>query len=66
MNDRIKQLKEQATQCRPHGHNGVKWVFNPEVFAELIVRECAEIATMNQHQWASAGSYVLKNFGVEE
>ena len=37
-----------------------------EKFAELIVRECADIATMNQFQWDSAGGYVLKHFGVEE
>ena len=35
-------------------------------FAELIVRECADIATINQHEWHSAGSYVLKHFGVEQ
>jgi hypothetical protein len=40
MNERIKELKEQATVCTPHGHDGVKWIFNPELFAELIVREC--------------------------
>jgi len=34
-------------------------------FAELIVRECADIATINAHQWASPGTYVLKHFGVE-
>lgn len=33
-------------------------------FAELIICECADIATINQHQWHSAGSYVLKHFGV--
>ena len=36
-----------------------------EKFAELIVRECADIATMNQFQWDSAGGYVLKHFGIE-
>jgi hypothetical protein len=40
--------------------------FDTERFAELIVRECADIATMNQFQWDSAGGYVLKHFGVEE
>ena len=35
-------------------------------FAELIVRECADIATINQHEWHSAGSYVLKHFGFEK
>ena len=33
---------------------------------ELIVRECADVATINAHQWASPGTYVLKHFGVEE
>ena len=37
-----------------------------EKFAELIVRECADIATMNQFQWDSAGGYVLKHFGIEK
>jgi hypothetical protein len=37
-----------------------------EKFAELIVRECADIATINSHQWHSAGRFVLTHFGVEE
>jgi hypothetical protein len=41
------------------------WLFN-EKFAELIVRECADIATINTHQWETPGTYVLKHFGVEE
>ena len=36
-----------------------------EVFAELVVRECADIATINQHQWDEVGLFVLKHFGVE-
>ena len=39
---------------------------NIETFAKLIVRECADIATINAHEWASPGTYVLKHFGVEE
>ena len=34
-------------------------------FAQLIVAECANVATINAHQWASPGTYVLKHFGVE-
>jgi hypothetical protein len=37
-----------------------------EKFAELVVRECADIATMNQYQPFTAGTYVLKHFGVEQ
>lgn len=34
-------------------------------FAKLIVRECADIATINNHQYEPSGTYVLKHFGVE-
>jgi len=36
-----------------------------EKFAELIVRECADIASINQHQFHRVGKYVLEHFGVE-
>ena len=66
MNERIKELAEQA-----YGIDDGK-PFHPsalvalEKFAELIVKECAAIASMNQHQWEPTGVYVLKHFGVEE
>jgi hypothetical protein len=34
-------------------------------FAEMIVKECADIATINQYQSYTPGHYVLKHFGVE-
>lgn len=37
-----------------------------QLFAELIVRECADIATINQYQPSTAGTYVLKHFEVDE
>ena len=62
MNERIKVLAEQASkETFPVG--SMVWM---EQFAELIVKECADIATINAHQWASPGTYVLKHFGVEE
>ena len=33
--------------------------------SELIVRECADIAAINQHQHYSVGTYVLNHFGVK-
>jgi hypothetical protein len=52
----LKELSKQAeTEC---GWSEVK-------FAELIIRECADIATMNQYQPFTAGTYVLKHFGLE-
>ena len=40
--------------------------FDVEKFALLIVRECADIATINAHQWTPPGSYVRQHFGVED
>jgi hypothetical protein len=36
-----------------------------EKFAELIIKECADIATINQYQSYTPGHYVLKHFGVK-
>jgi hypothetical protein len=40
----------------------IKW---EQKFAELIVRECADIASINQFQSDEVGNYVRKHFGVE-
>jgi hypothetical protein len=70
VNERIDQLWGEALdQAVPEtytrlSHSQVLKV--KQVFAELIVRECADIATINQHEWHSAGSYVLKHFGFEQ
>jgi hypothetical protein len=62
MNERIRALALEA------GAQGIvnRDFIDIEKFAELIVRECADIATINQHEWHSAGSYVLKHFGFEQ
>jgi transcriptional regulator of NAD metabolism len=73
MNERIKALllnernmfvngvTESDNKIYIHGSEE-----NLEKFAELIVKECADIATMNQYQPSTAGTYVIKHFGVEE
>jgi hypothetical protein len=48
-----------------NGFDHTRLSISQQKFAELIVQECADIATMNQFQWDSAGGYVLKHFGVE-
>ena len=72
MNERILQLAEQAGIAV---WGDAVYMYHPtdtldsavlEKFAQLIVRECADIATMNQFQWDSAGGYVLKHFGIEK
>jgi hypothetical protein len=72
MNERIKELAEQASlefdddlALEPEP---VYYITQKELekFAELIIKECADIATMNQYQSYTPGHYVLKHFGVEE
>jgi len=44
VNERIKELAEQATTyIEPTSNSGEGWIFDKEKFAELIVRECADI-----------------------
>ena len=65
MNERIKELAEQAGfgwDDKYHWYVGNEQM---KKFAELIVRECADIASINAHQYQTPGTYVLKHFGVE-
>jgi hypothetical protein len=46
MNERIRELAEQATTyIEPTSNSGEGWIFDKEKFAELIVRECIEKIT---------------------
>ena len=59
-----KKIEELALQCGAwhqvyeQKRFMVDRKFDVEQFAELIVQECADIATINAHQWASPGTYV--------
>lgn len=45
MNERIKELAEQATTIiEATEYSGEGWIFNKEKFAELIIKECARVA----------------------
>jgi len=76
MNKRIKELAEQA------GLKYYNWITNEsnvadgdykyprledyEKFAELIVRECAEIAGCNSHvSGFTLGDLIKEHFGIE-
>jgi hypothetical protein len=67
VNNRIKELAEQSMGTRKH-IPPVWQFFDDELqkFAELIIRECADIASINAHSWTPPGVFVLKHFGVEE
>ena len=52
MNERIKELAQQATILE-HDELFVREVFDREKFAELIVRECVEICA--KENWKTLG-----------
>jgi hypothetical protein len=55
MNERIKQLVEQAFIITTDGKIGHVNNYMVEKFAELIVRECLEIAKNREDEFESAG-----------
>jgi len=69
MNERIRELVKQATTIEEHKWGVSYDNFNKEKFAELIVRECAEVADTadaTREKWQSIGKFVREHFGVEE
>ena len=63
MNEKIKELE---LQCWEPTQYGPAW-FNSTKFAELLIRECADIADLadeNKCEWI--GGNILTHFGVSE
>ena len=70
MNERIKELKDQCwvEKCIPHWDNGM-WIekhIDLEKFAELIVRECANVGEQYADGNYEVYNQILEHFGVEE
>ena len=74
MNKRIRELINEATSFKEGDTEG-KYdieVFDKEKFAELIVRECANMAeSFHHHQYDFTGNlelheFIKEHFGVEE
>ena len=79
MNERIKQLKEQAMEWVPNQVDPDTKIrlLNAEKFAELIVRECLELVSVNrdlaiEDGWnvdeamSTAINDIKEHFGVKE
>jgi hypothetical protein len=69
MNERIRQLAEQATEYANEQNelHGVGYVITfKEKFAELIVRECADIGERYADGNYEVRNQILEHFGVEE
>jgi hypothetical protein len=69
MNEKIKQLAEQATTyIKPTSTSGEGWIFDKEKFAELIVRECASLAE-NQGKFLRYDTLafeIKEHFGIKK
>ncbi len=70
MNERIEKLMDQSLNVNWYGFLDKDCVgqftrSDLKKFAELIVRECADVATINQYEAFSSGYYVKKHFGIE-
>ena len=76
MNERIKELIKQATTIEEHKWGVSYDNFDKEKFAELIVRECADICMEMAAKCAGlpgdgalardCADWIKKDFGVEE
>ena len=72
MNERIKELVKQATRTAMWPGDPEAGELDAEKFAELIVRECADIAkhhVMNISTYGDAefvDEQIKEHFGVEE
>ena len=66
MNERIRELREQAMEWVPNMADPDTKIrlLNAEKFAELIIRECIRIDIENRD--AAPGVEIAKHFGVEE
>ena len=77
MNERIRELAEQADEYAEQTvhyyqgqFDGLTWEgkikqTRDTKFAELIVRECADISDASFHDGSAGYTAILKHFGVE-
>ena len=69
MNERIRELAEQATTyIEPTSNSGEGWIFDKEKFAELIVGECMKLnhEHFNDEDPYSIDSLYRYHFGFKE
>ena len=68
MNERIRELKEQAMEWVPNMADPDTKIrlLNVEKFAELIVKECMELGDKALQDGKWPGDVLREHFGVEE
>jgi hypothetical protein len=69
MNERIREIAEQATVYHNGGLGTEIESFDKEKFAELIVKECMNVLDPGEHQLIArfqARKWLAEHFGVKE
>ena len=69
MNSRIQELKNQCWVEKHWDKEKERWIdrhIDLDKFAELIVRECAEVARLNTRIDSKLYLMIKQHFGVEE
>ena len=66
MNERIRELAEQAWDATAVGPEVVVLVLFAEKFAQLIVRECANRIDYWESRQGEHSDDLLKHFGIKE
>jgi len=74
VNERIRELAKEAMEWVPNGDDDSQYQLNPNKFAKLIVRECADVCQQvtssgmfdGNQQYASAycRDEIKRHFGV--
>jgi Txe/YoeB family toxin of Txe-Axe toxin-antitoxin module len=65
MNERILELIEECTDRHFSECIGGFETFDKEKFAELIVKECADVSNQAEKQCQHPGTMIKQHFGVE-
>jgi hypothetical protein len=66
MNERIQELIRSAdVHILPDDSEYGHCIVGLDRFAELLVKKCADVASINQFQSDEVGNYVRKHFGVK-
>ena len=63
MNERIRELAEQAVY---YDEDEESWEFDRKKFAELIIRECADIGERYADGNYEVRNQIIAQFGLEE
>ena len=65
MNERIKLLADQARKHYPGTElSGEYWVFDEQLFAKLIIKECADWIDRQDETRCPYGVDLVEHFGV--